>query len=109
VSKSLTLPQMQVKLEEMFRYTSDFALGKDSEHEEYVPEVRIAAAQASAQIANVLMGIRDLILAESLLGPGGFDPDDFDHSPGDGDGDGDELDLDDDGKPPEEEFESEPE
>ena len=93
MAKGLTLPQMQAKLEEMFGYTSDVALGNIGE--ELVPDVKIAAAQASAQIANVLMGIRDLILAEALLGPGGFDPDDFDHSPGDGDGDGDELDLED--------------
>jgi hypothetical protein len=79
-SKLMTLPEMQLKLEEMFRYTSDVALGKTGG--KLVPDVLIAAAQASAQLANVLMGIRDLILAEALLGPGGFDPDDFDHSPG---------------------------
>uniref|UniRef100_A0A831Z269 Uncharacterized protein n=1 Tax=candidate division WWE3 bacterium TaxID=2053526 RepID=A0A831Z269_UNCKA len=84
-NKSLTLPEIQGELEEMFRYTSDLALGKNKD-EKWLPEVRIAAAQASAQIAGVLMGISDFILAEDLFDSDGFDPDGFDHSP-DGGGD----------------------
>jgi len=94
VSKSLTLPQMQVKLEEMFRYTSDFALGKDSEHGEYAPEVKIAAAQAAAQLAGMLMGINELTLMFGI-------PPDLD-DPDDPDSDEDRVDLD-------EGFDSEPE
>lgn len=98
MTKQLPLPQMQQKLEELFIFISDFALRKSN----FAMEVRIAAAQASAQIAGVLLGIRELNLLGMLPGP---DPDDFDHSPsGEEDPglDGDGLDLD-------EGFDSEPE
>jgi hypothetical protein len=64
----LTLLQMQQKLGEMFTYTSDLALGKNKD-EKWLPEVRIAAAQASAQIATVLVGTHKLELMGWEPGP----------------------------------------
>ena len=95
MSKPLSLPEIQQKLEQMFRYTSDFALGKDSEHSEYAPEVKIAAAQAAAQLAGMLMGINELMLMFGI-------PPDLDDPDDDPDPDEDRIDLD-------EGFESEPE
>ena len=77
MSKPLSLPQIKKKLEKMFKFTSDLALGKSGD---FVEDTRIAAAQASAQIAEVLMEIHEQILAEALFGPANSDPDGYDHS-----------------------------
>ena len=92
MSKPLSLPEIQGKLDEMFRYTSDLALGKNGE---YVADTRIAAAQASAQLAGMLMGINELMLMFGI-------PPDLDDPDDDPDPDEDRIDLD-------EGFESEPE
>lgn len=96
----LTLTQMQKKLEEMFIFTSGLALGSN-----FVEDTRIAAAQASAQIAGMLMGIHEFKLMLGILpdlGPG-------DDGEGPGDGLGFDPDGEDDGLDLDEGFDSEPE
>ncbi|MEX0587155.1 MAG: hypothetical protein WD940_02195 [Patescibacteria group bacterium] len=98
----LSLPEIQRKLEEMFRYTSGIALGEDVK---FVADTRIAAAQTSAHLAGMLMSIQELNLVFGLSdpGPGGLDLD-----PSASHGDPDDLDQDD-GLKLDEPWESEPE
>lgn len=69
----LTLLQMQETLERIFRRTSGIALGVGG----YVADVEIAAARASAEIAGVLVGIRQTSIMTGMMGG---EEDYYDHS-----------------------------